>query len=118
MDQFLIEVLGPILHGFFVCASTRDILWWKLAAWGWLGVAVISFSLVCWVHDAFGIGLAIGVGLFSSVASPVSSASAWVLHRRIDEKHRADGMAITTVRKWHGESSRSSSFETGLQVDQ
>ena len=76
------EVIGPVVQGYFLPASTREIRRWKLAAWAWLAGSVVSFFLASWFAQPVALGLAIGVGLFSLVASFIASASAAVLRRR------------------------------------
>src|ERR1043165_8671656 len=80
------EVIFPVFRGYFPPAGTPEIRRWKCAAWLWLLGAIACFLLATWLAQPIGVGLAIGVGVFSTIASAVSSASASVLRRRIESQ--------------------------------
>ena len=86
-EIFMIELLGPIVTGYFRGNRARR-LRRKLAAWIWLAASPAFIALAFWLDHPFVMGIAAGAGVFSVVASLVSSASASNLDRRQREMER------------------------------
>ena len=87
IDEFVAviagEVIVPVVLGYFLPAEKREIRRWKLAAWAWLFGAITSIALASlWLSHPIAVGLAIGAGVFSLIASFVASGSASILRKR------------------------------------